>query len=436
MMKKISRRAFLQASAVGAAALALTACGSSTAASGAASAASGAASSTASAAAKGAVTLKVWVPPYAGADADYTDMDFWTDEFKSFESENNCTVEVSIFPWSGYMQKITTGMNASDGPDVIYIDTLYDLAAEGALLPLDSYFTQEEKDNYYYYDMGYVAGGQYVLPIVVGDATVLFCNMDILKQAGYDAPPKNWDELMAYSKKIKEANPDVMPFEQPWGNTSGKSAVMTSFLPYFWEAGGTFLTSDGKPNLNSDAGLKTLNYLYSFMQEGIYDDTIVSVNDISDEFRSGHAAMIMDGTGMSESYGEAGINWDFSGLEGPGGKGYWISGDSMAVAANTKNPDLAVKAIKYMTSAAVMDVFHEKMYPAAPLTKDAKGLEDERFNDLYQNDTKYFHIWPAFSNADSFYDILFKNIQSMYMGDLTAQQVIDNTMKEYDSSAT
>lgn len=380
--------------------------------------------------------LKVWVPPYAGGDAEYTDQAFWDDQFDAFEEENNCTVEVSIFPWSGYMEKITTGIDSGDGPDVVYIDTLYDLAAGGKLLDLDSYFTQEEKDNYYYYDMGYVAGGQYCLPIVVGDASVLFCNMDILKEAGFNTPPQTWDELIEYAKKIKEVDPDIYSFLQPWGNSSGKSAMMTSFLPYFWEAGGDFLNADGKPNLDSDAGLTTLNFLKSLQDEGIFDETVVSVGDAPDQFRTGNAAMVMMGTGMSTSFDEAGINWDFSMLEGPGGKGFWISGDSLAVTSNSENKDLAVKALKYMTSAAVMDDFHEKMYSATPITKDSAYTEDARFESLYENETQYFHIWPAFENADSFYDILFKNIQSMYMGDLDVQQVIDNTMEEYNTSVS
>lgn len=380
--------------------------------------------------------LKVWIPPYAGGDAEYNDMDFWTDQFKDFETENDCKVEVSIFPWSGYMQKITTGLNSGDGPDVIYIDTLYDLAAAGALLPLGSYFTEEEKANYYYYDMGMIAGDQYVLPLVVGDATVMFCNMDILKEAGFTTPPKTWDEIVTYSKKIKEVKPDIYSLIQPWGNSSGKSTMMTSFLPYFWQAGGEFLTADGKPNLDSDAGRTTLNYLKGFQDEGIFDDTIVSVGDAPAQFRSGQAAMFMGGTGMAASFTEAGINWDFGKIEGPGGKGYWISGDSLAVVNSTKHKELSVKAMKHMASAKVMDQFHEKLYAAAPLTKDSKYTEDERFQEIYEKETEFFHVWPAFNNADSFYDILFKNIQSMYMGDLTTEQVIENTMKEYNSAAS
>lgn len=380
--------------------------------------------------------LKVWIPPYAGGDADYTDQEFWDDQFDAFEEENNCTVEVSVFPWTGYMEKITTGLSSGEGPDLIYIDTLYDLANAGILENLDPYFTDEEKDNYYYYDLGNVAGGQYAMPMVVGDASVLFCNMDIFQKAGLSTPPQTWDELISDAKIIKESCPEVTyPFVQPWGNTSGKSAIMTSFLPYFWQADGTFLTEDGMPNLSGEAGVTTLNFLKSLMDEGVFDDTIVSVSDASDTFNSGEAAMVLLGSGMSASIESAGINWDYSTLKGPtGSKGYWISGDSLAVASNSTKKELAVKALKYMVSAKVMEQFNKVMYASAPLTKDATTSEDERFADLYANDTAYFHIWPAFENADSFYDLLFKNIQSMYMGDLTVQKVIDNTMEEYKSA--
>ncbi len=403
-------------------------------------AASTAASSAASASTPktSGTVLKVWIPPYAGGDAEYTDLDFWNDQFADFETENNCTVEVSVFPWSGYMQKITTGFTSGDGPDVVYIDTLYDLAASGMLEPLDGYFTQEEKDNYYYYDMGQVAGDQYVLPMMVGDATVLFCNMDILKEAGFDTPPTTWEELVTYSKKIEETNPDIYSFIQPWGNSSGKSTMMTSFLPYFWQAGGEFLDAEGKPNLNSPEGLATIEFLQSLMDEGIFDETIVSLGDAPDTFRSGEAAMVMLGTGMAASIEDAGINWDYSTLKGPSGhEAFWISGDALAVAANSPNKELAVEAIKYMTSAKVMDAFHETLYAMPSLTHDATFTEEnDRFKDLYENEEfiANFHVWPAFENADSFYDILFKNIQSMYMGDLTPQQVIDNSLEEYSAA--
>lgn len=377
-------------------------------------------------------TLKVWVPPYTGADADYTDQQFWDDEFDEFESENNCTVEVTIVPWDGMMEKMTTGITSGDGPDVLYIDTLYDLAAAGALEDLDPYFTDEEKSNYYYYNLGYVAGGQYCMPMVVGDATVLFCNTDIFRSAGIDQLPTTWDEMLEDALIIKEKCPDVTyPLVQSWGNKSAKSAMMTCFFPYFWSTGADFLTADNMPNIDSTEGRETLEFLKSLEDKGVYDDTIVSVGDAPDQFRSGNAAMAMMGTGMSSSFD---INWDWTSLKGPEGKeGYWISGDSLAVAAISQNKDLAVKALKYMVSDKVMNDFNEKLYASAPLTKTAQDHQDETYKELYADKTEYFHIWPAFENADAFYDIFYKNIQSMYMGDLTVDEVISKSLDEYEA---
>lgn len=379
-------------------------------------------------------TIRVWVPPYTGGDAEYTDEDFWNEHFDVFEQERNCTVEVTIIPWSGYTQKITTGIASGEGPDVVYLDGFYDFVSSGALEELTPYFTDEEKDNLVYWDMGKILDGQYVMPMMVGNATILYSNMDILKEAGYETPPSTWEELMVYAKAIKEKNPDNFSFVQPWGNASVQSACMTGFMPYFWQAGGVFLTEEGKPNLNTEAGLKTLEFLKSFIDEGVFDDTITSVGDVPDLFNNGEAAMVMLSTGAAKAIDKAGINWEYSLLEGPGGKGVWVSGDSLAVTSNSPNKALAVEAMKYMLSAPVMDEFHTKIYSTSPITKDAKNTENPRFADLYENNTEYFHSWPVFENSEAFYNILFKNIQSMYMGDLTPQQVIDSTLEEYSVS--
>lgn len=66
-----------------------------------------------------------------------------------------------------------------------------------------------------------------------------------------------------------------------------------------------------------------------------------------------------------------------------------------------------------------------------PVTVDAKYTDDEAFKELYTTNADILHNWPAFENSDSFYDVLYKNIQSMFMGDMEPQQVLDDTMEQY-----
>ena len=120
----------------------------------------------------GGKTIKVWIPPYAKSDAELTDQMFWDQQFDAFEQEHDCTVEVEILPWDGYKQKVTTGLISNEGPDVVYIDTPYDLVESGAFEPLDSYFTDDEADQYLYWDLGQIMGKQYIAPMLVGNASV------------------------------------------------------------------------------------------------------------------------------------------------------------------------------------------------------------------------------------------------------------------------
>ncbi len=376
--------------------------------------------------------ITVWIPPYAASDAEQTDQEFWDAQFDAFEEENNCTVRVEIIPWEGYIQKITTGITSGDGPDVIYIDTPYDLAASGALEPLESYFTEEELEQYIYWDLGKIGDTQYVAPMLVGNAAILYCNMDMLNAAGVEAVPQTWEEFMDACIKIKDNG--QQPFLQAWGGM-GKSMIMNGFLPFYWQSGAEFLDSEGNPDINNEQGLKTIEFLYSFMENGIFDETITAEDDVKTKFREGKVAMYIGDTGSSDKNTEAGINWDFTaGLTGTDGRqATWIAADSLAIASNSENKELAAKAMKYMLSAPVMDAFHESMYAMNPITTDAKYYGDEKFETMYMENPEIFHNWPAFAGSDAFYDNLSKNIQAMYMGDLTPQEVLDETMQQYDS---
>ena len=239
---------------------------------------------------------------------------------------------------------------------------------------------------------------------------------------------------MAACTAIQETT-GVQPFLQSWGGTVVKGVITTSFLPYYWQAGGEFLDSEGRPAINNEQGLKTLDFLKSFMDNGIYDETITAEDDIKTKFQSGQLAMYVGDTGSASSHTENGINWDFTpALTGEGGvQATWIAADSLAIASNSENKELAAEAMKYMLSAPVMDAFHEEMYAMCPITTDAAYYDNERFQTMYTEQADIFKNWPQFENADSFWDILFKNIQSMYMGDMTPQEVLDDTMEQYES---
>ena len=380
------------------------------------------------------VELSVWVPVYQFGDG-ISDEDFWNEKFDAFEAEHNCVVNVEIQTWSDYATNIYTGLLSDEGPDVVYVTETYDLIDAGLLAPLDEYLTEEDFEKYVYLDQGaYNSEGQLcTFPMMAGNPCVIFYNMDMLEAAGITELPSTWDEFMDVCLTLKEANPDVWPFISSWGATNGVSAMLAGFWPFFFQAGGTVLDEEGNLNLDSEETLEALTYINSFKENGIFDDSIVSMDDPNGKFVNGEAAIIINGTGNASTFTEAGINWQCQlGLEGPGGLATNMSVDSLAISSYCEDKELAAELIKYMTSAEVMDDYHEQIYGMPSLTTDATYTEPEPFQSMYEEYSDVMYAVPSYEGSATFADVFQQNVQGMLMGQLTPQEVIDESMTYYN----
>ena len=380
------------------------------------------------------VELSVWVPVYQFGDG-ISDEDFWNEKFDAFEAEHNCVINVEIQTWSDYATNIYTGLLSDEGPDVVYVTETYDLIDAGLLDPLDEYLTEEDFEKYVYLDQGaYNSEGQLcTFPMMAGNPCVIFYNMDMLEAAGITELPSTWDEFMDVCLTLKEANPDVWPFISSWGATNGVSAMLAGFWPFFFQAGGTVLDEEGNLNLDSEETLEALTYINSFKENGIFDDSIVSMDDPNGKFVNGEAAIIINGTGNASTFTEEGINWQCQlGLEGPGGLATNMSVDSLAISSYCEDKELAAELIKYMTSAEVMDDYHEQIYGMPSLTTDATYTEPEPFQSMYEEYSDVMYAVPSYEGSATFADVFQQNVQGMLMGQLTPQEVIDESMTYYN----
>ncbi|MBR5109263.1 MAG: extracellular solute-binding protein [Clostridia bacterium] len=379
-------------------------------------------------------TLTVWIPQYQFGDG-ISDQDFWDGVFDPFEEENNCEVKVEILSWSDYNTTIYTGLLNNDGPDVVYVTDNYDLVKAGLLLGLDSYLTQEQMDNYLLWALGPVdANGEHVIVPMDDGVAMGFYNKDILAEAGIDAFPEDWDAFIEACKTIQEKT-GKQGFLQNWGATTGTSALMLAFWPYYFQAGGVMLDADGNIAINNEAGLKTLEFLKKFADEGIFDETIVSEGESIDKFAAGELAFVVADLNKGKTFTKNEINWEyFFSLKGPAGYGARTATDSFGVSAKAKergNDELAVKALVLITSGAVMDRFHSEVFYLPPFTKDAAYTQNEAYTNLTGAHTADIYVVSEFEGKASFEKELQANIQMMFMGDLTPQEVLDNTMQYY-----
>ena len=380
------------------------------------------------------VELTVWLPIYQFGDG-ISDADFWNGKFDAFEEENNCTINLEILSWTDYATQIYTGLLSDEGPDVVYVTETYDLIDAGLLAPLDEYLTDDDYEKYLYLEQGaYNSDGQLcTFPMMAGNPCVVFYNMDMLEAAGITELPTTWDEFMDVCLTLKEANPDVWPFISSWGASNGVSAMLAGFWPFFFQAGGTVLDEEGNLNLDSDATLEALTYINSFKENGIFDDSIVSMDDPNGHFVNGEAAIIINGTGNASTFTEAGITWQCQlGLEGPAGMATNMSVDSLAISSYCEDKALAAELIKYITSAECMDEYHSEIYGMPSLTTDATYTEPEPFQSMYNDYSDVMYSVPSYEGSASFADYFQAQVQGMLMGQLTPEQVISESMTYYN----
>ncbi len=373
--------------------------------------------------------LTLWLPPNGENEEE-----FWTEKLADFEAENNCEVHLEIIPWQNYEEKYLTGVNSSNGPDVgyMYMEMFYDYIEMGALTDFDSYFTQEEKENYLYYDMGHLVDGQYALPFVVGNARVIYGNMDILNEAGVTKMPETTEEFLEVCKAVKESNPEVYPFIDVWG-AANYVVLNGGFWPFLWGAGGAIVDENGNMTLDSEAGLEAVEFLHTLYEEGYLPETVTSCDDSLTPFKNGEAAMFISGTVIPAEL--EGIRWDYSPvLQGSKAAETFVACDSLVLFESCKNKELAAKLMKYMTSTDVMTAWHKQVVQFPPINKDEEYVGDERFEVMYREYADHFKATPVFKGAGAIYDILYKNLQSMMMGDLTPKEVLEETTDYYNTN--
>jgi multiple sugar transport system substrate-binding protein len=375
--------------------------------------------------------FKVWMPPFGSQDV--SDKNFWSEQLNPLLQKEGKTLSLEVIPWSNYEEKYLTSITAGQGPDVgyMYMEMMSSYINMDVLEPLDSYFTSEEKANYNYIDKGVIQGKQYALPIVVGNVSVLFCNMDILKKSGFTTPPKTWDDLIKYAQKIKKDSPNVQPFVQQWAEPS-IGGLNDAFYPYLWQAGGSIYNNDyTKLTLDTPEAKKAAQFVYDLKYKyKILSDSVTSIKnaDIKTLLNTGKAAMAVGGTSMSKDLDKAGINWDYvTSLTDKQG-GTFCAADSLVMLKAASDKDLSAKVMKLMTSAPVMEKFHQQLYSAPPISKNEKYYDNAKFEKMYKNDAASFRTLAPVAGSDKIYDSLYKNLQLMMLNQVTPEQALKDSM--------
>lgn len=193
--------------------------------------------------------LLLWLPPFAAGDDGALDKEFWTETLAPWAAENNVDLTIEITPWGNYEEKYLTGFSSGEGPDVgyMYLEMFNDFIEMGALEPLDAYITDADRENYLYLDKGFIKGKQYTMPFIVGNARILYFNMDILEQAGVTELPCHLAGPGGRCRKDKRGGPARRDAVCGRMGRPAIGALNNLYYPYLWAGRAATFTTRTAP---------------------------------------------------------------------------------------------------------------------------------------------------------------------------------------------
>jgi multiple sugar transport system substrate-binding protein len=249
--------------------------------------------SCAPAAPAGPVTIHVLTMDQAGlkpADIDKIVSDF--------EAKNPDIKVVMEYVGYDYVHdKIVTGMAAKPPAyDAAMIDVIWpdEFIKAGYLLDVSGKVTPEMKSGIFPAAWNGVTrnGKVYGMPWLM-DVKYFMYNKDILAKAGFNEPPKTWEELVEQAKVIKEKGLAEYPITWSWNQKEG---VVCDFTALLFGNGGAFVDANGKPVFNNEKGVQALTWMKQTIDDGLSNPSAVSSDEMAVEanFLAGKSAFAVN----------------------------------------------------------------------------------------------------------------------------------------------
>lgn len=252
-------------------------------------------------------SFKKAAEPYAGTTVDvvfllrpgYEAIEAMLPEF---ESETGINVNIIKHPYENALGEQVRDFVAGGDLDIALIDLVWigNFAENDWILPIENFtsnpdITDPDLDIDDFFPLvlnafGGWNGTIYGLPFD-NYSGLLFYNRCMLKDAGFDGPPKTWAELKdTYGPALTKDGKYAFALQSKRNETQSAD----SFARMLWPFGGSFLDEEFRSNLNSkesQAGLQFRQDLMQYMPDGIVAyDHAETVNG----FAQGDVAMITE----------------------------------------------------------------------------------------------------------------------------------------------
>ena len=216
---------------------------------------------------------------------------------QAFTESTGIQVNPTFVAYEELAPKILTSA-ASGGYDVILGDCIWpaQFAKAGIVLDVTDRVNELDLDDIYQgaLDATKYEGKYYGMPWL-NDVKYMFVNMELLKQAGIEAAPTTWDELIADAKTCKDQGICEFPIV---GCYAQAECLICDYTCIAGSFGGSFVDENNNPTLNSAENVAALDFMAQTLKDGLCNPKSLEMieDDVLSTFAAGNAVFAINWT--------------------------------------------------------------------------------------------------------------------------------------------
>ena len=362
-------------------------------------------------------------------------------------------------PWGSVERKLLAAVFARTAPDLVNLNPLFaaNLASKGGLRPLEPVLPPGAATTYLprIWQAGRSAGPegasqQYAIPWYL-TARITLANTRLLRQAGYSAPPRHWQELPAYAEAVKRRTGRYALFVTVVPDDSAE------LLETLVQMGVTLLDGRQRAAFNSPAGRRAFAYWTDLYRRGLLPREVVSqgYRRAIELYQSGELAQVGSGAEFLRSIQTnapqvAAATRPFPPITGTDGQAN-VAVMTLAVPRQSRLPREAASFALFLTNAANQARFAEqaRVLPSATgaLRQVERSLRAERpasAADALMRQARLLSadtlgrarvLVPASPGVKRLQAILYTQLQRAMLGQTSSDQALAEAERQWNAYA-
>ena len=193
---------------------------------------------------------------------------------RAWEQRNpGVVVRWTDVPWASVERKLLAAVFARTAPDLVNLNPPFaaNLASKNGLLDLQPLLPAGASQAYLprIWQAGFQDNRQFALPWYL-TVRITMANRTLMHKAGYEAPPRHWDELPAYAEAVRRRTGRYALFMTVVPDDSAE------LLETLVQQGVRLLTPERRAAFNSDAGRQAFAFWTELYRRGLLPREVVS----------------------------------------------------------------------------------------------------------------------------------------------------------------